>query len=159
MEDELEPGTGVTEEQQQKDSRDFAAMRKRAEKAEGERDTFRGQLIDNAITSAGFDPKLGIVQRLAKEFTGELTAEAFKEFAAAEGLTPTVETTETTTATPTERTEAEQQLDQLQGAGDRIRDASILPKPDSVGAEKAKALEAGDIGHLLDLHLANPASA
>lgn len=152
--DEIE----IDEEQVQQDSRDFAKMRKRAETAEADRDALRTQLLDNAITTAGFDPNLGIVKRLAKEFDGDLTADAFKAFAVAEGLAPAASTLGDEKDATT-RTETEQQLDKLQGQGDRLRQLSTVPEPASDNAEKAKLLQEGSIGQLLDREIFTPKSA
>lgn len=123
------------------ESRDFRRMRERAEAAEARADSLHQSLLSRTIKDAGFDPSLGIVQRLAKDFTGDLDADAFKAFAVAEGLTPV--STEAPAAP--QPTETEQQLERLQTAGDQLRNASTSPQPaPDISAQIAKAEAEGD---------------
>src|SRR5690349_8098651 len=102
------------------ESRDFKTLRKERDEIATERDDLKQRLMNRTISDAGFDPNLGIVKRLAKEYEGDLDAEAFKQFAVAEGLQPaTTERTENQ-----EQTETEQQLERLQNPGDRLREVS-----------------------------------
>lgn len=107
-----------------KDSRDFKSLRAEADTVIAERDALKTQLLNRTIRDAGFDPEVGVVKRLAKEYEGDLDAEQFKTFAVAEGLTP--KEAETTTQEPTE---TEQQLAHLQGPGDRLREMSTQQTP------------------------------
>lgn len=123
------------------ESRDFKSLRTERDNLAAERDELKQKVMDRTIRDAGFDPNLGIVKRLAKEFDGELDPEAFKTFAMTEGLTPTVDTNADTPG----RTETEQQLDTLQSRGDQLRLASVQSTPEKdIRAQIAEAQAAGD---------------
>lgn len=110
-----------------KDARNFAELRTERDDLKSKLETANEKLMQRTIKDAGFDPELGIVKRLAREYEGDgADVEAFKAFAVAEGLQPTATSAETA---PGQRSDTEQQLDTLQGKGDRLREASTQQTP------------------------------
>lgn len=137
--------TQETETTEQKDSRNFAAMRTRAEQAEAKAQSLEKIVKDQAVQIAGFDPKDPMVGLVAEKWTpgdGELTADSFKAHAESFNLKPV---TSAAGEAATTETQAEQQLETLQSAGDQLRTASTqqTPEPD-VKAKIAAAEAAGD---------------
>lgn len=131
------------------DSRDFKNLRAERDTLASERDDLRTKLLERTIKDAGFDPTLGVVKRLAKEFDGDIgAADAFAEFATAEGLTPTAATTTMTDTTPEgetarTKTDVEQQLDTLHGRADQLRTASTTTQPADLHTQIAELEAAG----------------
>lgn len=78
----------VDHEEQGQESEGMRNLRAELKAANEERTRLLAVVQERTIKDAGFDPTKGVVQRLVKDYSGEWDADAFKEFAVAEGLTP-----------------------------------------------------------------------
>lgn len=120
------------------DSRDFKSLKAEVATLREERDGLKTQVLDRAIADAGYDPQLGIVKRLAGEYSGEMTADAFRAFAEAEGLAAVAKAEDTKDNTA--------DLSRLQDREDALRNASTSPQPDPDLRERIRqAEETGDV--------------
>jgi hypothetical protein len=132
-----------TETTEQKDSRNFAAMRTRAEQAEERNKALEQTVKEQAVQIAGFDPKDPMVGLVAEKWApedGKFDADAFKAHAESFKLKPATSTESTATTT-----QAESQLDALQTAGDALRNGSTQTSTTpSVKEQIAKAQADGD---------------
>ena len=146
-----------TDQVEQQESRDFKRLREQKEAAEQRANELAKTLLEKTIKEAGFDPTLGVVQRLAKDYDGEFDAAAFAKFAVAEGLTPTP--SESSPVVTDAETQVQQQIAAAQAPGDALRAASTAPAPPAdVTTRIHEAQAAGDwdkARHLSHLDLLN----
>lgn len=128
---------------EQKDSKNFAQLRTRAEKAEARAFALETTVKAQAVKLAGFDPEDGVTKLVIEKWTPEdaadFTADGFKAHAETIGLKAPAAATDATDAT----TDANaQQLDQLQAQGDALRQASTQQTPVPTIEQKIAEAEA-----------------
>lgn len=135
--------TEVTETTEQQDSKNFAKVRAAKEAAEARVAVLESTVKSLAVKAAGFDAGDPVVALVLEKWTpaGDEapTPEGFAEFAKGFKLEPAA------TAAATAAPAVDQQLDQLQGAGDQLRQASTQPNVTPTIAERiAEAQNKGD---------------